>query len=336
MRALALALTLPLAGTPTAPSPGTEETRIAWRFEKGDVLRYRNTMEMEQTVSGPADVTVKTTTAQVLAQKVLAVDDDGTASMKCTWEALRMRVAAPMGAGMEYDSTDPASTPPQAMKGLARLVGLAFDMRMRPTGEVLALQGVDAAVAKLFPEGEPSAAGMKAAFAGMLDEEGLKRTLETAVWPEQPVAVDDTWERDVEMPIGPLGTLRAHYRYTYEGPAEELGAHCAKVGVEFTMTAGASKPDFSHLPGADVLDVEVEIGDSDGSGTLWFSTERGRLVRSDMATGIELVLRMSPKEPLEGHPGPMVVRMDMKMRVETRLLGADEPAFERERRGRRK
>lgn len=329
MRTLPYVLALVLAGSIFAEPLAHEDVRLAWKFTQGDVLRYRNTMEMEQTISGPMEVKTTTVVAQLLEETVRAVDGEGTATLACAWKAVRMKVESSTGTTLEYDSTDPESTPPEALAGLAKVVGLEFEMRMRPSGELVDLKGLSAAFDQLFSGDDPQSAAMKKTMSEMFDETNMKRTLEVAVLPDHAVKQDEQWKRAVSVPLGPLGKLDAEYVYTFQGLGEEAGTKGAKVGVEYTMKPGGEKPDLSAFPGGDQLDIGLEIDDTKGGGDLFFDVAAGRLARSTLETDLGLTLTMKPKNPPEGATTePIEMRMEMAMRMDVRLLGPDEPAFE--------
>jgi len=234
-----------------------------------------------------------------------------------------------MGSEIDYDSTDAASTPPDALKGVAKLVGLAFEMRMRPTGEITELEGMDEALAKLFESDAPDVGAMRQMMSEMLSEETMKRSLEAAVLPSHALKEGEEWKRAIAIPLGPLGKLDAAYVYRYEGLATAPAPRTAKIGLEFTMKAATGQPDFSAIPGSELLDIALDIGDSTGKGTLEFDVDAGRLARSSVETEIELTMEMKLKEAPEGADmPPMEMHIEMAMRNDMRLLGPDEPAFE--------
>lgn len=327
MRSLPFLLALPLAGSLLAAPLAHDGVRIALKYEKDQVLRYRSTITMEQTISGPTEITTRNDSAQVFAQHVEAVDEGGVATLACKWEALRMKVEAGETVAIDYDSTDPKSTPPEGMAGLAKLVGLGFEMQVKPNGEVVRLKGMKDALETMFEDAGPGVAAAKQMLAGILDDENMKRTFEATVWPEHELKEDESWTRDVVMKLGPLGEATLKYEYTFRGVVDEGGERCAKLDIGVVMKFG-DEIDASGFPGADRLDIDFDVKDSKGTGELYFAIGRGRLVRSTMDQDVEFSMHMQPKEPIPGFPEEgLEMNLDMSTKVEMRLLGKDDPPF---------
>ncbi|MBI5363810.1 MAG: hypothetical protein HZA53_11575 [Planctomycetes bacterium] len=327
MRLLPFLLALPLAGSLLATPLAHDGVRIALKYEKDQVLRYRSTLTMEQTVSGPTEITTRNETAQVFAQNVKEVDKEGVATLACEWEAVRMKVEAGGGVTIDYDSTDPKSTPPEGLAGFAKLVGLGFEMQVKQNGEIVRLKGMKEALDALFEGSDPGVAVMKQMFQGILDDDNMKRTFEATVWPEHELKEDEVWSRDVAMKLGPLGEATLKYEYTFRGIVDEGGERCAKLDIAVVMKFG-DEIDTSNMPGAEQLDIELDVKDSKGSGELYFAIDKGRLVRTTMDQDVEFSMNMKAKEAIPGFPEEgLDIGFDMSTKVEMRLLGKDDPPF---------
>lgn len=314
----------------TAPVP-REDVKLAWKFKEGDVLRYRIVQDSRQTISSPqGEFEVGSNVSQVIKEKVKSVAGDGVATLDCTWEAVKMHVGMPMGGDMDFDSTQPggAEKAPAAMKGLAGLPGTTFQVEMKPSGEVASIHGLTEAMKKVISSDDPSMRMMKDMMERSFNDDSMKRSLETAILPDKPVAVGGKWARDTEFDLQKLGKLKAHFDFTYAGMEDQSGSPCAKVDTKYTMSMGAGKPDTSSMPGAENLDIDLSMDDAQGEGTIYFSSDKGRLIRSAMATDMDMNMSMKPKGQDKGDQGKMEMAVRVNIKSTVALLSADDPAFE--------
>jgi hypothetical protein len=323
---LALALS-----TPAAPA----DVRLAWKFKAGDVLRYRVMQVVQQSISGMGNMEMTIENGQVLKEKVQSVAPDGTAKLEVTWEALRFHLGAPMAGGMDYDSTkDAPESASGPMKGLAKLVGSSFQVEMKPSGEIVSLTGIDDLMKKV---GSDSGAGP---MGGMLQrsfsDTSMKRSLETVVFPEKTMADGETWKRSSTFDVPSLGKLKTDYDFKLDGTETVDGAKASKIGVLYSMSLGGGKPDMSGMPGAERFDVDLSMDDAKGDGTIDFSADLGRMVRTKLTSDMDINMNMTPKGDAQGGAGAMKLAVQTHQKLSTTLLGASDPAFEADTAGAKK
>ena len=80
-------------------------------WKKGETLRYRMTQESNVNMSGVpgmGEMTVTTVIGQTLKMTTEDVAADGTATVKTTFEAVKLSMGTPMG-NFAYDSAAPAA-----------------------------------------------------------------------------------------------------------------------------------------------------------------------------------------------------------------------------------
>jgi hypothetical protein len=149
----------------------------------------------------------------------LAVDDvagDGTMAVTMKYDAVRFRYKGPAGEA-EYDSAKPPKDVPPVARGFAAVQGLAVKMRVSPSGQVVAVDRVEELKEQILrklnlPEGPQKATARK-----VLDEQfgeaAMKQNLQAmfALYPDQPVAVGDSWQRRVTTSKGLPAVLEATY-----------------------------------------------------------------------------------------------------------------------------
>src|SRR5262249_18551929 len=91
---------------------------------------------------------------------------------------------------------------------------------------------------------------------------------------------------------------------------------------------GGGKPDLSSMPGAENFDIDFSMDDAQGEGTIYFSADKGRLIRSATATDMDMNMSMKPKGQDKGDEGKMEMAIRVNVKSTVALLGADDPAFE--------
>ena len=305
------------------------DVRLAWKFREGDVIRYRILQEIHQSMSGMGNMETDTRVGQVLREKVQSVAPDGTAKIEVTWEALRYRLEAPMGGSLEFDSTkDSPESAAGPMKGLSKIVGSAFQVEMKPSGEIVSLRGIDELMQKVASDGGGMVGSM---VSRSFNDASMKRALESVVLPEKALADGETWERESQFDVPSLGKLKVDYDFKLHGMEEVGGSKSAKVGVVYSMALGGGKPDLSSMPGAEQFDVDLTMDDAKGEGTVHFSPELGRMVRTELTADMDMNMNMKPKgEAKPGAPEGMKLEIRIQQRLTASLLGASDPSFEPE------
>src|SRR5687768_13139914 len=92
---------------PLAAAVSAQPLMLRYRWTKGEEVRYRMTQQSTATISGlpggMPDMNVVTTMSQVVRSVVEDVAPDGTATIRQTYESVRMNMDSPM-AKMAYDS----------------------------------------------------------------------------------------------------------------------------------------------------------------------------------------------------------------------------------------
>jgi hypothetical protein len=331
-------LNFALAALAISVAPAAADAHLAWKFKEGDVLRYRILQDVHQTISGMSSMEVDTKIEQVLREKVQSVAADGTAKIEVTWEALRFHASVPMAGEIDFDSTkDAPESAAGPVKSLAKVVGSAFQLEMKPNGEIVSLRGIDELMEKLSADG--STARMKDVLSKSFNDVSMKRALETVVLPEKAIGDGGTWKRTSQFDVPSIGKMQVDFDFKLEGTEEAAGSKCAKVGVLYVTTLAGGKPDTSSMPGAQNFDVDLAMDDAKGQGSILFSADLGRMVRTQIASDMNLSMNLKPKgdpkaeakpEAKAGTGGTIKLVFSIHQRLTTSLLGASEPAFEPE------
>ena len=201
---LALVVLLPRSATCAA----ADKIELRFRFEEGKSYKLTVTMKQEivQWLNGEEQETAHTMSIGETLN-VKDVDEAGTATVEVTFGPISVKMKGPMGT-IEYNSDDPPDEVALPAKAFAAMLGQGFTLKMTPTGRVTDIQGVDKMFEAIFeaidiPEGpmmDSVAEGLKQQFG----DEALKEMMEkmTAVFPDKPVAIGDSWSQKVTLATG--------------------------------------------------------------------------------------------------------------------------------------
>lgn len=273
---------------------------LRWKWEKGQVLRYRMIQEHRQ--GAPPGALYETVTRQtiILREEVAEVTTGGMATVHTSFEAVKMEMDTATGK-MTYDSTNPsdqikAST--FVFRPIARLANATFTMHIDSEGNVTDLDGFEKAMSGLVPdqEGGGLAAGMNAAVKHMYSDQSMKQMMETSlhILPNQAVTVGESWNRRISAEMPMLGTMTEEATFTLDRIDEKDGQRIAHITSksQLNLTAPA--------PYAGVLKSTMKSGSA--TGEIDFDIGQGCLHRQVQNIRIEIESTILGPSPISA-PG---------------------------------
>jgi hypothetical protein len=252
-------------------SPAAAQAPIEWKLKVGDKFFLRNVTTTRQTIKAlNKDVPQNSEQTVVLGFSVEEKVGDNFL-LKETVEEVTVKP----------DKGDPVSD--------TKLTGAVFLLTVSPKWEILKFDGYDKLVDRLAGDD----AAVRQALTATLPEDVFKKTVREAMafLPDRPVKEGETWERSVEEPLGPLGTLRETRTYKLEGKDDVGGKKLDKIG--FTTAV-----DFKAGKKVDNLNYHVISGRmevKEGKGTVHFDPAASQLVqiKSDLKLVGTMVLSIS-------------------------------------------
>lgn len=306
--ATGLATTLAVMAGPVRSAFGQDVT-LRYRWTKGEEVRHRFVQQSTATVSGlpggVGEMTVETSTSQVLRTMVDDVAADGTATLRYVYESARWEMKSPMGA-MTYDTAanDPATANPMTgmMKEmLSAMIGESFVIVMSPNGQVQKVEGMSRLMEKMFKSlpPDPSMAAMLEGLKSNLSDDGMRSAFAQSYsqFPDQPLKPGDTWDNQsttTNPMIGRLTTTTVSTLKAVEANAED---RVARIATNLTI-----KPDQNTLA-TNPMGLKMQLGDSSGEGELIVDVVKGRLRRSTTRTTMPMTM---------SRPGPDGNAMNMQ------------------------
>ncbi len=193
--------------------------------------------------------------------------------IKQTVEGLRIGVDI-SGNGVTYDSTQEADTGAASNPGLVNffknLKGASFTVTLDKNFHVESVDAKDkeAFLAKMA-NNNPQ---MDALLKKILTDDSLKQMLDPSLGltPNEPQAVNGTWERKTPLNLGPIGTYDVTYKFKYVGKQGDLD----KVEVTTTLA-------FTPPKEAEGLLFKIKSGTltatNDAPGVILYNAKTGRI-----------------------------------------------------------
>ncbi|MEO0448185.1 MAG: DUF6263 family protein, partial [Verrucomicrobiota bacterium] len=182
------------------------------------------------------------------------------------------------GLEMAFDSSEPGQENNIVGQAFQHVLGKSFQLHLDPSGEVVEVLGMED-----FGEA-------KTPFGQQLGPEQLKQIalpMMSLGIPDGGVQVGDTWDHQVDTPMGPAGNLKSAFTFTYQG--DEAGL--ARMNYE-------SQIDLKLNPKRDAKDppMPIEVSNGDLSGHLTVDKEK-RFPQSGEASANLKLSMPNPADP---------------------------------------
>lgn len=206
---------------------------------------YVCTTEIQQTVIQMVNDEEQTLNQNMLLvwdYDVLSRDDAGNAEIKLTYK--RVSVKQDYGYQQtEYDSDNPPEYLDPSMKSMASLIGTQLRVWMKPDGEVLKIEGVDAMLDNMIKSMElpesPDRDNIISNLKQQFGEDAMRQQLEqiTGFYPDRPVTVGDSWKSTVNMSSGfPMRIIS-----TYTLKSMDQGVAIIEASSQITSDTSTNK-----------------------------------------------------------------------------------------------
>lgn len=265
---------------PAAPVAAGAEVDLAWKFTKDKVMyqKLRTLTEQKMKVMS-TNVDQKQEQEFVFSWKV----EDADASkivLSQKIESVSMKITI-SGNEIKFDSTAKDAPDNPLASFFKPLVGSTFKLTLDPnTMKVVKVEGREEFVKKLT-DANPQ---MKSLLASILSDDQLKLMTEPAftMVPDKgkKVKKGDTWKREGVMKMGPIGSYKATYDYTLEGPEKKDAATLQKILLKTTLDYVA--PDAKDAAGLPFKINSGNLSTKEANGVIYFDADLGRVASSRM------------------------------------------------------
>jgi hypothetical protein len=128
---------------------------------------------------------------------------------------------------------------------------------------------------------------MQSLLKNILSEDAIKQMAQPT-WgaiPKDPVKKDGTWKpKPSTLDLGAIGTYETTFDYTYKGQKDGLDEIGVKTSLQYKAPSG-DKKNGQQLPFQ--IKDRSSLSSKDGTGTVYFSREKGRIEKSTMDMKLE-------------------------------------------------
>jgi hypothetical protein len=312
---LAAAIAIVVVATPTSAVP--QDVTLAYKWTKGETLRYRIDQSTDTTMSGlpggMPDVTLNQVANQTFKMTVDDLTADGIATLTQVFESMRMDFTTPAGK-ISVDSAAPNANagPPEqiAQKIFSAMVGEPFTIVLAASGRVEKLEGFTRVLDKMrasLPADPAAAAAFQQLRAGLSDEQmNAMFSQGFPQFPAKPIKPGDTWSTALTIPNPAVGGMITTIDYTLASNDAQTARLTGKVKI-------AKDPKGAAGPG--VMGMKTDLGNANGDGEMVFDVVKGRLRTG--TTSMTLPMTVSGTAP-DGTPVNM--KMNAKATVKIELL----------------
>jgi hypothetical protein len=234
---------------------GQQEFR--WKFTEGAAWDALMTQELVNESNGKTTQSSQELTLRWTIKNVL---EDGTAEIEQSARRLVFRMGDRVIIDAEQSDADNGDSP--AASRLRTLLKVRFVTQTSPRGRTLQLRF------------EPEVLEQLRDQLG-LDEATIRQTFsqESLVFPEAPLDVGSTWTAKSQTPVPGFGMVKTFTTFQYVGPETLEGRQVDK---------------FKVSPSFQLEDADRSMSRQEGSGTIWFDRELGRIARAESLQEFEL------------------------------------------------
>jgi len=283
-------------------------------------LKTGESHEMKMTETQDAAVTtngkeqkVKSSQETVMGLNVLSVDASGNMDVELVCRSIKMKVNGTTG-NFEFDSANPkpvdSNRPDQRISAalFSAMVGSKIQMKLKPTGELYDIRGLDAILAKI-KEKIPEARKEGSDFYNLFSDENVKKMTGNmlGVFPAGPVAVGDNWHKTMNMNLGPFMPTDVNTTYTLKQCKD--GIAYIDAAAKFS-TIDSSKTSVVHSnnrtseQSAGTIKSSMEINEATGlthrsNTTMNLSSETKMAANQRMPQGMKILMTIQGNEVVE-------------------------------------
>ena len=287
-----------LAACVASASPAAAQTvTLRYRWTKGEAATYRLTSQTDTSVTGmpgAGAMTLGQTMTQVLKWTAEDVSADGVATLRQTFQSIKMQISGPAGK-VTYDTAAPNDNPNPMIGAMRRVLGAmageSIVVVMAADGTVASIDGASKILARIsanLPE-DPGAEAITQGMKSILSEDALKSTLAQsfAKLPADPVKIGDSWRGQVTLAAEIVGKIQGTSTFTLKAVDETADGSVARIAAALVL-----KQESIAAPSGPA-NVVMTLGNSKGEGEILFDVARGRIRRNTMRTDMPSVVSMT-------------------------------------------
>jgi serine/threonine protein kinase len=227
---------------------------------------------------------------------VLKATPGGGHEVELEFLSIRDRITLGGERVLDYDSTEKSSAPrTNSLTDIyGKVVGSKIRYFLNASNEVERMEGVDELEKRLSSGTSTNAS----ALSRIQFSEGYLKQMMSGLrlyLPPKAVQPGDTWPFQMEIAMGPLGTVSLDYTVTFQNWEQHWKRNCARLEFQSTVK---TKPD----PNSNPAGMSVSSFEGTSSGVAWFDPELGMVIETAANKDMKMVINNMPINP-SGNPG---------------------------------
>jgi hypothetical protein len=268
--------------------PKAEGKRFDFKFEKDKKFYQEQKTSVTQIIKAQGqDLTQTQQSTFWFEYTPREQDKDGKWTVKQRVEGLIMSIDI-SGNQITYNSTlpeNPSTGNPGLTDFFSKLVGAEFTATIDKNYKVERVEGEKEFIGRIAA----GSAQMDTLLKRILTPDALKEMCDPTknMVPEGPKKVGETWTKEANVSLGPIGSYNVKYSFTYVGPEKDMD----KINVETTLkyqAPDASKKDGSgdgllfRIKEGKLVSVGTDGKDAPAKGTILYNPKTGRMESVDI------------------------------------------------------
>jgi hypothetical protein len=297
-------------------APAGDKVEIKWKFDKDKPFYESMTTNTTQDMK-VMGMEVKQTQDQTFNFSWLLKEEDKDKNTVVTQKIegvnLKIEVA---GNTINFDSTNPTTGNNALNDFFKALVGREFKLTLDKDMKVTKVEGRDEFLKQLTAANQQ----MDTLLKRILSEEALKQMADPTfgILPKQgAVAKGETWKRESELSLGPIGSYKSVFTYTYEGQ-DATNKDLAKIKVETALTY---VPPTGTEEGLPFRIKTADLKSKNAKGSILFDIKKGRLEKSEQSLELEGNLDIE----ISG----MSTKVELKQKQDTTVTTSEQPQIKK-------
>ena len=295
--------------TVAAHAQDTVDLKLKWPV--GTRLVYRTEMKQNtemQPPGAPQKMKQETNMTQEFAITSLKERDNGGRELEMEILSQKMEMKVNGNAMMTFDTKSPGTSSNPSLGALSKLVGVKLKYFTNADGSVEKMEGVDALLSSAGAGATPQVLEM---IKSMLGDKKMNQLASFSnQLPGKPVKIGESWDKEVELPMGPMGTFTIKQNIKFSGWDKHGSDRCALLETTGGMS---SKP--ADKPGPMGMSMTFESGKM--TGKTWFDVTQGRALETLVHQ--EFTIKMEMPNPQgadkEGIKMSMPMVQDISMKL---------------------
>ena len=251
------------------PPAGAQQEPLRWKLKTGEKYLLQFDQRTTSEVTFAAKKAVTHIDLKMDMGWIVTNADEEALTIKQTVRGVQFKLISPEAGGFEYDSNQqirPTGPAADIAAAVAPLLKSVFELKLSHRGEVLEVVSggsADGAVLKASTPEKP--------VTGFIPADTLLRMLRQplVVFPENPISAGDTWKTSSELSASGA-MLKQQTSWKHAGTVERQGLQLEKIETQAAIESLAA-----------LASDGLKIKEHQQSGTIFFSSEQGRLIEAE-------------------------------------------------------